>query len=216
MDYARPPVDVLDQVPLFPLPGHVLLPGLPVPFHVFEPRYRALVADLQALPPERRWLAVPRIAPEHEVDAGGLPPLLPVVTAARLAVVNPLPDGGFLIAVLGEGRWRLSEFLAERPYRMARLERLPEPPPPVDFTERVQLAVRRHLGPRSAAAEDILGLLDATRHPPAEVLDRFAALTLVDPDLRQRFLEAVSAECRLRVLTGAECCGGSTSATALN
>ena len=39
------PVHALDAVPLFPLPGHVLLPGLPVPFLIFEPRYRALVSD---------------------------------------------------------------------------------------------------------------------------------------------------------------------------
>jgi Lon protease-like protein len=209
-------VDALDQVPLFPLPGHVLLPGLPVPFHIFEPRYRALITDLQELPPERRWLAIPRIALGHEADAGGLPPLLPVVTAARLVAATPLPDSRFLIAVVGEGRWRLSEFLAARPYRLARLERLAEPPAPADLAERVATAVRRHLGPCPAVAEDVLALLDVCRHPPAEVLDRLASLTLVDPDLRQRFLEAVSAECRLRVLTGAECCGGSTAATALN
>lgn len=206
----------LAEVPLFPLPGHVLLPGLAVPFHIFEPRYRALIADLQEQPSERRWLAIPRIAPGHETDAGGLPPVVPVVTAARLAAVTVLPDGRYLIAVVGEGRWRLSEFLTGRPYRLARLERLAEPPPPEDLADRVATAVRRHLGPSPAVAEDILALLDAGCQPPAAVLDRLAALTLVDPDLRQSYLEAVSAECRLRILTGAECRGGPTAAPALN
>lgn len=209
-------MDALDQVPLFPLPSHVLLPGLPVPFHVFEPRYCALIADLLLQPAEQRWLAIPRIAPGHEADAAGLPPLVAVVTAARLAAATALPDGRFLIAVVGEGRWRLGEFLTARPYRLARLERLAEPAPPEDFAERVTTAVRRHLGQKPAVAEDLLALLDTGRHPAAAVLDRLAALTLVDPDLRQRFLEAVSAECRLRVLTGAECCGGSMTTTALN
>lgn len=209
-------VDALSDVPLFPLPGHVLLPGLPVPFHIFEPRYRALIGDLLARPAETRWLAVPRIAPGHEGDAAGLPPLVPVVCAARLTGATPLPDGRFLIAVTGEGRWRLREHLSALPYRVANLERRPEPVPAADFAERVAVAVRRHLGPNPAVADEVLGLLDLGRHSATAVLDRLAALSLVDPDLRQRFLEADSPECRLRVLEGAECCGGPVELTSLN
>ncbi len=37
------------SVPVFPLPDHVFLPGVPVPYRIFEPRYRALVRDLLKL-----------------------------------------------------------------------------------------------------------------------------------------------------------------------
>lgn len=201
----------LDSVPLFPLPGHVLLPGLPVPFLVFEPRYRALVGDLLQRPPEGRWLAVPRIAPGHEHAAAGRPPLLPVVSAARLAAVSELPDGRFHIAVVAEGRWHLHELDSGHPYRLAQLVRMPEPEAGPHLSERVTAAVRRTLGACPAVSEEMLCLLDTHRHDPVAVLDRLAALSLVDPDLRQRYLEAGTADCRLRVLEGAEHCCGETA-----
>lgn len=69
-------MDLPDLLPLFPLPGHVLLPGLAVPFRIFEPRYRALVRDLLAVRAERRWLAVPCLAPGSD-PAADAPPFLP-------------------------------------------------------------------------------------------------------------------------------------------
>jgi uncharacterized protein len=198
----------LDAVPLFPLPGHVLLPGMPVPFTIFEARYRALIRDLLQRPSEARWLAVPRIAAGHESAAASEPPLVPVVAAARLIASTELPDGRFLIAVVGEGRWHLHELASDRPYRLAQLVRMPEPSPTADLPERVTAAVRRVLGAQAAVSDEMLALLDTANHEAAAVLDRLAALSLVDPDLRQRYLEADSACCRLRVLEGAQCCSG--------
>lgn len=209
-------VPVKYDVPLFPLPGHVLLPGLPTPFHIFEPRYRSLITDLQQLPVAERWLAVPRVLPGFEVAAGGAPPLVTTVTAARLAATTELPDGRYLVAVVGEGRWRLTETPSTRPYRLARLDRLPDVPQNHDFVERVAGAVVSALGARPAVPEDVLALLDTQRHDPGLVLDRLAALTLVDPELRQRFLEANSVGCRLRVLAGSQCGSGEIPARSLN
>jgi Lon protease-like protein len=208
-----PPVT---QVPLFPLPGHVLLPGLPVPFHVFEPRYRALVDDLMRRPAAERLLAVPRIQPGHEGEAAAAPPLCPVVSLARLVSAAPLPDGRWLIAVMGDGRWRLGEEPSSRPYRQARLDPLPELPAPADLRGRLDLVAQRVLGRRAGLPDDLRGLLDPTAHPPGVVLDRIGALTLVDPDLRQRFLEATSPVCRLRILAGSECSSSGRLAVALN
>lgn len=202
----------LDAVPLFPLPGHVLLPGLPVPFHIFEPRYRALVRDLLAKPAGERWLAIPRIAPGFESAASGEPPLVPIVAAARLAAASELGDGRFHIAVVGEGRWHLHEQPGDRPYRQAHLVRMPEPVLDQGMPARVANAVRRIIGDHPAITDEIAGLLDVARHGPGAVLDRLASLTLVDPDLRQRYLEAESACCRLRVLEGAQCCSGEIKA----
>jgi Lon protease-like protein len=209
-------VHELDVVPLFPLPGHVLLPGMAVPFHIFEPRYRALIRDLLAKPAAQRWLAVPRIQPGCEAAAAGEPPLVPIVAAARLASANELGDGRFHIALIAEGRWRLRELESARPYRTAQLVRLAEPVPGVDLSERVAGAVRRVLGSRPTITDEVLALLDTRRHESGTVLDRLAALSLVDPDLRQRYLEADSAHCRLRVLEGAQCCAGKTGMPALN
>ncbi len=206
----------LDAVPLFPLPGHVLLPGLPVAFHVFEPRYRALVRDLMLRPVEARWLAVPRITPGFEAAAAGEPPLVSIVSAARLASANELSDGRWDIAVIGEGRWHLHEQPSDRPYRQAQLLRMPEPELEGDLNDRVAGAVRRMLGQRPAVTDEVIALLDPSRHEVGAVLDRLAAFSLVDPDLRQRYLEATSGCCRLRVLEGAQCCSGEVETPSLN
>ena len=57
-------------IPLFPL-GTVLVPGLVLPLHVFEPRYRRLLADLAAKPEHERGFGVVAIREGHEVGEGG-------------------------------------------------------------------------------------------------------------------------------------------------
>jgi Lon protease-like protein len=197
-------VQALTEVPLFPLPGHVLLPGLVTPFHIFEPRYRTLIRDVSGRADGQRFFAVPRIKPGYETAAAGAPPLVEVVTLAHLVDCHELPDGRFVVAVVGEGRWRLTEQPSPRAYRLARLQRMPEPPLDFDMAERLAACVRRVIGVGRAVPEDMLALLDIDSNGPGVVLDRLAALTLVDPDLRQRYLDTISPCCRLRVLEGAE------------
>ena len=62
-------------VPIFPLGNHVLLPGLPMPYRLFEPRYLALGQMLLGLPTQARWLCIPCLtgnwqASYHEAPAG--------------------------------------------------------------------------------------------------------------------------------------------------
>ena len=61
-------------VPLFPLPDHALLIGVPASYRVFEPRYRALVDDLLGIDDhEQRWLAIPQLAEGWQSDYFGAP-----------------------------------------------------------------------------------------------------------------------------------------------
>src|SRR5512139_2245554 len=98
------------SVPLFPLPDHVFLPGVPAPYRIFEPRYRALVRDLLKLPPAERLLAIPRLSPgwrPEEYD--GAPAFDPVATIGQVIHCAPLPDGEFHIVVQGISRVLLKE-----------------------------------------------------------------------------------------------------------
>ncbi|MBM4389675.1 MAG: LON peptidase substrate-binding domain-containing protein [Deltaproteobacteria bacterium] len=100
---------------VFPLPGTVLMPGAPLPLHVFEPRYRQLVAD--ALEGDG-ILCVPQIAEGQEEGHLGRPELLPYVAVGRIALHHQLPDGRYNILVQPIGRARLRhELPAETPYR---------------------------------------------------------------------------------------------------
>ena len=107
------------RLSIFPLPGAVLYPGLQLPLHIFEPRYRALVTD--ALARDRR---IAMIQPQrHEEDA----PLFRVGCVGKIGQVEALDDGRFNIVLEGEARFRvLREIDAATPFRQVEAELLEE------------------------------------------------------------------------------------------
>ena len=78
----------LSRLPIFPLPGAVLLPYALIPLHVFEPRYRQMVRDCQA---GSGVLALANVPPEALRERRQPPRVLPVIGAGILARVDPLP-----------------------------------------------------------------------------------------------------------------------------
>ncbi len=93
--------------PLFPL-GSVLVPGLVLPLHVFEPRYRVLVQALMELPEgAERQFGVIAIRAGREVGADGVRALHGIGCTAELREVTPYADGRFDLVTVGEERFRL-------------------------------------------------------------------------------------------------------------
>ncbi len=101
-------------VPIFPLTGVLLLPGMRLPLHVFEPRYRNMVADAQA---SEKMIAmvqpvVPRQdnspPPDAEADA---PRVYPVGCLGAIERCESAPDGRYTLALKGVTRMRLVEEL---------------------------------------------------------------------------------------------------------
>ncbi len=185
-------MDLPDLLPLFPLPGHVLLPGLAVPFRIFEPRYRALVRDLLAVRAERRWLAVPCLAPGSD-PAADAPPFLPLAAAALLREARGLEGlghpGEFLIVVEGLVRCRLREEAdPTTPYRWARPQVLPDLAVAGDLDAALSGLVDQvaRLGRRlGAGADQLMGLLE---NRDERFADRLGALLIAEPAERQDFL----------------------------
>ncbi len=106
-----------EPVPMFPLPGAFLFPHQALPLHVFEPRYRQLVEDLLD-GPGRFVLAT--ILP-GEVEVAGVPPaVLPVAGLGEILRHEKLPDGRYLIWMLGLRRVQLEEVPSTKPYRLVR------------------------------------------------------------------------------------------------
>jgi Lon protease-like protein len=91
------------RISIFPLSGAVLYPGLQLPLHVFEPRYRALVKD--ALARDRR---IGMIQPQR-ADEGA--PLFSVGCLGRIGEVEALDDGRFNLVLEGEARFRIEREL---------------------------------------------------------------------------------------------------------
>jgi Lon protease-like protein len=108
------------QVPVFPLPL-VLYPGLSVPLHVFEPRYRQLLEDVGGV--DGRFAIV---LVEPDADDAEAARLHTVGCMARITEIEPLPDGRANIVVVGEERVRLLDWQEERPYATGAVQILDE------------------------------------------------------------------------------------------
>ena len=179
-----------EELPLFPL-GTVLTPGMPLSLHVFEPRYRQLVADLlDDQDPQAPEFGV--VALRQGWEVGALGDVHPVGTSARVTDVLPLPDGRCDLSAVGERRFRIEAVHPDvRPYLMATVTWLPEPlgavrPGSVGATQR---AIARHdEALRALNVEFEQPGIDLTDDDPQTVsyqVARLASLPLVD---RQRLL----------------------------
>ncbi|MEO5741122.1 MAG: LON peptidase substrate-binding domain-containing protein [Vicinamibacterales bacterium] len=117
------------EIPIFPLPNVVLFPSALLPLHIFEPRYRAMVAD--ALENER-LIGMVMLRPGWEPHYEEGPDVYPVGCAGFITHSDQLPDGRFNIMLRGLEKFRI---LSERParqgverYRIARIEPIKEVP----------------------------------------------------------------------------------------
>jgi Lon protease-like protein len=112
-----------DLLPLFPLPNVVLFPNVFLPLHVFEPRYREMVADALA---SDRMIGMVLLRPGWEQDYEGRPPVFPIGCSGVLTHGERLSDGRYNIVLRGLERFRILEEDAGRNYRRAVVEPLRE------------------------------------------------------------------------------------------
>ena len=189
----------LHRLPIFPLPGAVLLPYALIPLHVFEPRYRKMVRDCQAGAGVMALANIPA-----EVRASRDPPhVLPVIGAGILARVDPLPDGRSNIVLRGVRRARIVEELpTQEPYRLVRAEPLAEPPADAagleTSAEQLRQLVLALCARRPGAAATALAQMAGSTARPGELADAVGAMVLESAQERQQLLETPSAEGRLR------------------
>jgi Lon protease-like protein len=113
-----------ETLPLFPL-GTVLYPGLLLPLHVFEERYRQLVRDLLAGPEPRRF-GVIAIREGRETGAGGILALHDIGCTATLRQISQLDDGRYDLVTVGTQRFLLTGVDDSRPYLRGEVDMLAE------------------------------------------------------------------------------------------
>ena len=183
------------RIPLFPLPGVVLLPGALLPLHIFEPRYRAMVTD--ALTGERR-IGMAMLRPGWEL-AGPTPQIHPVGGAGRIVEAEELDDGRFNIVLEGEFRYRVVAESPPAPYRVADVEELVSVPFRDDGEASRASSGLRSLFAEVAAAMEMPALSD--EELGAERLASEVALRLrYEPAELQTLLETDSLPLRFEAL----------------
>ena len=189
------------ELPIFPLPL-VLFPGASQPLHIFEPRYRRLLAD--CLEGDRRFGIAYAAADPAAPDRDPAPEPGAVGCIAVIGATRALPDGRSNILTAGERRFVLLEWLArDVPYRVARVEEFDDEP--FDAAEISTLAadVRDHferlvraLGMRPEGPVVSLDL----PQDPALLSFRVAAALDLEPEAKCGLLELRSTSSRLRQL----------------
>ena len=112
-----------DLLPLFPLPNVVLFPNVFLPLHIFEPRYRAMVADALS---SDRMIGMVLLKPGWEHEYEGRPAVYPIGCSAVITHVDRLDDGRYNMVLRGVERFRIVEENHERPYRLASVEPVTE------------------------------------------------------------------------------------------
>lgn len=120
----QPPTETLPLViPIFPLEVTMLFPGISRPLHIFEPRYRTMVAD--ALKGDR-IIGMTTLKPGFEANYAGRPPIYEIGCAGVITEVEELPGGRFNIVLRCLVKFRVTGEDESRPYRLARIEAMPE------------------------------------------------------------------------------------------
>jgi uncharacterized protein len=110
-------------LPLFPLPNVVLFPNVCLPLHIFEPRYRQMVAD--ALDGDR-IIGMVLLRPGWEGDYEGRPPIYDVGCAGLITHAERTSDGRYNLVLKGFEKFRIQREDHERAYRRAEIAPLLE------------------------------------------------------------------------------------------
>jgi Lon protease-like protein len=149
------------RLPLFPL-NTVLFPGMVLPLHIFEERYKLLVQRCIA---DNAPFGVVLIREGQEV--GGVATPHPVGTLAKITHVEPLPGGRMNIETTGTGRFRIRRLLDQEPYLAAEVETYPL----AASTATTTLALVARLRPRIAAYLQLLSDDTTTQIGPEDMPD---------------------------------------------
>jgi Lon protease-like protein len=183
----------METLPLFPL-HTVLFPGLPLPLHIFEERYRQMVAHCLA---EKAPFGVALI--DSGLEAGG--PAVPyrVGTSAHITRLERLEGGRMNLIALGDRRFHIEELVRDQVYLAGRVTWLPEGDEdavPCELAGQVRTGLAAYL-------ERLFRLLDQEPaevelpEEPARLSYVAAAILQVGLDEKQRLLEATTTAARL-------------------
>jgi uncharacterized protein len=182
-----------ELIPVFPL-GHALMPGGALPLHIFEPRYRAMIAELTGTPASFGVLSIRR-GTETSDDVA----FASVGTRAEIVNRRPYPDGTCDLLTIGTRRFEVRAVVRSgRPYLRADVEWLDEPAgsAPLDLVGTARAQYDRYaalMGTLSGTTPDV-----ALNADPVRLSYQLAELVRLSLDDRQNLLAAPTAGHRLR------------------
>jgi uncharacterized protein len=198
------PGDVADVIPVFPLPGALLLPRGQMPLNIFEPRYLAMVDD--ALRSGLRLIGMIQPDPAH-AGPPDKPPLYRIGCVGRMTQFAETGDGRYLIQLTGISRFAVDhELNAPTPYRQCKVSYVP-------FADDFVARKGEQAVDRKAVLEALTAFLEANKlkadwegieNAPNEALvNALAMMSPYGPAEKQAMLEAPDLKTRAEILVAA-------------
>lgn len=186
-----------ERLPLFPL-GTVLFPGLVLPLHIFEERYRLLIEELLEQPEPHRF-GIVGIELGHEIGNAAAQRLAGIGCTAEVHGVNPHEDGRYDIVTVGSTRFRIKGVDDSHTYLRGEVEFLPDEASadPGPHAQRVTKLFHLYRHRLASAGAEVAEPIDLPADP-VRLSYLIAAAVVLDCDEKQRLLEAEDATLRLR------------------
>lgn len=185
------------ELPLFPL-NVVLFPGMPLPLHIFEPRYRLMIG--RCLEGDRAF-GVAQLIEGEEGQSGTVP--TNIGTVAQILEVSPFADGRMNLQTIGTRRFNIISTREMDEYLVATCEWLEEEPEEdgiwriADRTRRILSRYFESMSLNTQLSVE-LGQLDIP-HDPYSLSMFIAAIMALPPDQKQQLLEMTSTQDRLEL-----------------
>jgi hypothetical protein len=197
---AEIPSDDLTELPLFPLNNVVLFPGMKLPLHIFEERYRAMIG---ACSRDDAPFGVLLIKEGQEVGEPAHP--FPIGTTARITQVQQLEDGRMNISTQGERRFEVVEIIQQVPHLVGRVRYLAEEPGEVSsiLIEEVRQEFSQFLRHQATIAGSWTRRIDVTEDASqlfTRVISSLSASVELPRELRQKLLESSTNQQRFEQL----------------
>ena len=191
------PIDLPDTIPVFPLPGALLLPRARLPLHIFEPRYLQMLDDCMKTPHRLIGMIQPREVPNGQVEKGAREKRLHAIgCAGRLTGFSETEDGRYMVSLTGMSRFRVREEVQGfTPYRRFLIDWAPfvrdTGPPEVDkgFDRRAFLDLLHRYFEAAQLSTDWSSLKDAEGELLINALSMLCPFSTED---KQALLEAPS------------------------
>ncbi len=197
--------DLPDTIPLFPLPGVLLLPRARLPLHLFEPRYLALLEDALKTPDRLIGMIQPHMTSPHMTPQGPEESLQDVGCAGRITQFSETEGNRYMITLTGISRFRiLDEIKGFPPYRRANIswQGFERDLGPKDVDPGFDRPAFMQLLDRYFSESALKTDWSALKQADDEVLiNSLSMLLKFDPEDRQALLEAPTLSTRREILT---------------
>jgi Lon protease-like protein len=184
-------MDLPEIIPIFPLPNVVLFPGVPLPLHIFEPRYREMIADIKD---GDGIIGMTLLRGDWRSEYYETPEVFHVGCAGKIVSVEELPDGRFNILLHGIREFEITSESRTRSYRLAEVRWRSLPPPDFSLDTPLRESLMRQLHSYVAQhfEQSVRRLLDDPTLGDQLLVNFFCYALDLEPLEKQGLLEALS------------------------